>query len=99
MVGSIASTMEVRSIAISSDIIYLGCKGGIVEVWCRHKLDRKEVLQTGSNGKILCMSMNNDEEILVVGTSDGRIQVQNKFNPLFMSKLIKQVPNIINVES
>lgn len=61
--------------AVSSDLIYLGCKGGIVEVWCRKKLDRKETLQTGTNGKILCMAFDSDEEVLVIGTSNGRIQV------------------------
>lgn len=75
IVGSVPSTLEVRSMAVSSDLIYLGCKGGIVEVWCRKKLDRKETLQTGTNGKILCMSLDSDEEVLVTGTSDGRIQV------------------------
>lgn len=77
MVGSVPTTLEVRSMAISSDIIYVGGKGGIVEVWCKKKLERKETLQTGTNGKVLCMALDNDEDTLVVGTSDGRIQVNN----------------------
>lgn len=75
IVGSVPSTLEVRSMVVSSDLIYLGCKGGIVEVWCRKKLDRIETLQTGTNGKILCMALDSDEEVLVIGTSNGRIQV------------------------
>ncbi|KAL0427020.1 UNVERIFIED_CONTAM: putative E3 ubiquitin-protein ligase LIN-1 [Sesamum latifolium] len=37
MVGSLQSTSEVRTMAVSSDLVYLGCKGGTVEVWCRKK--------------------------------------------------------------
>ncbi|KAM7509539.1 hypothetical protein LguiA_019992 [Lonicera macranthoides] len=74
LVGSVPTTMEVRAISISSELIYLGCKGGIVEVWCKKKLVRKETLQTGTNGKILSMALDRDEDVLVIGTSDGRIQ-------------------------
>lgn len=75
IIGSVPSTLEVRSMEVTSDLIYLGCKGGIVEVWCRKKLDKKETLQTGTNGKVLCMALDSDEEVLVIGTSNGRIQV------------------------
>ncbi|GFS41204.1 hypothetical protein Acr_00g0073010 [Actinidia rufa] len=74
MVGSLPSTLEVRVMAISSELVYLGCKGGIVEVWCKKKHNRVEVLQTGSNAKVLCMALDEGEDILVVGSSDGRIQ-------------------------
>ncbi|GMP59807.1 hypothetical protein CsSME_00022937 [Camellia sinensis var. sinensis] len=60
--------------AISSELIYLGCKGGIVEIWCRKKHSKIETLQSGTTAKILCMSLDADEEVLVVGTSDGGIQ-------------------------
>lgn len=46
-----------------------------MEVWCKKKLDRKETLQTSTNGKVLCMALDSDEEVLVIGTSNGRIQV------------------------
>ncbi|KAF8034341.1 hypothetical protein BT93_C0594 [Corymbia citriodora subsp. variegata] len=73
LVGTLPSTADVRAIAVSSDLIYLGCKGGIVEVWCKEKHQRVETLQTGTNAKIHCMALNGDE-FLVIGTSDGRIQ-------------------------
>ncbi|KAF6164444.1 hypothetical protein GIB67_025270 [Kingdonia uniflora] len=73
-VGSLQSTLEVRSMAVSSDLIYLGCKLGTVEIWCKEKHTRVETLTTGTNGKVLCMAINEDAESLVVGTSDGRIQ-------------------------
>nr|GLL27711.1 putative E3 ubiquitin-protein ligase LIN-1 [Ipomoea trifida] len=73
MVGSLASTLEVRAIAVSSDLIYLGCKGGVVEVWCKEKHTRVEALQTGTNGKVLCMGLDSNEELLVIGTADGKI--------------------------
>ncbi|GMP59804.1 hypothetical protein CsSME_00022937 [Camellia sinensis var. sinensis] len=80
MVGSLPSTLEVRAMAISSELIYLGCKGGIVEIWCRKKHSKIETLQSGTTAKILCMSLDADEEVLVVGTSDGGIQVHFSFH-------------------
>ncbi|XAR67021.1 Ubiquitin--protein ligase [Bertholletia excelsa] len=74
VVGSLPSTMEVRTMAVSSELIYLGSKGGIVEVWCRKRHNRVETLQIVSNAKILCMALDDDEEVLVIGTSDGKIQ-------------------------
>lgn len=74
MVGSLATTSEVKSMAISSELIYLGCRGGIVEVWDQKKQNRIEILQTRTNGKVLCMTLDANEEVLVIGTSDGQIQ-------------------------
>ena len=75
LVGSLPTTSEVRSIVISSDLIYLGCKMGTVEIWSREKLSKVSTLQTGTNGKVQCMGIDSDAELLVVGTSDGKIQV------------------------
>ncbi|XP_027774066.1 putative E3 ubiquitin-protein ligase LIN-1 isoform X2 [Solanum pennellii] len=75
MVGSLQSTIDVRTMAVSSELIYLGGKGGIVEAWCKKKHNRVETLQTGINGKVVSMALDTNEETLVIGTSDGRIQV------------------------
>ncbi|KAH7511943.1 hypothetical protein FEM48_Zijuj12G0037400 [Ziziphus jujuba var. spinosa] len=74
MIGSLTTAMEVRSMAISSELIYLGCKGGTVEIWGREKQNRIDTLQTGTNCKVICMALDSNEEVLVIGTSDGRIQ-------------------------
>ncbi|XP_031384354.1 putative E3 ubiquitin-protein ligase LIN-1 isoform X2 [Punica granatum] len=74
LMGSVPSTSEIRSMAVSSELIYLGCKGGFVEVWCKQKQNRVETLQVGSSAKVLSMALDAEEEFLVVGTSDGRIQ-------------------------
>lgn len=73
-VGSLPSTMEVRSIAISTELIYLGCKMGVVEIWSREKLTRVGTLQTATSGKVQTMAVDDDAGTLVIGTSDGRIQ-------------------------
>ncbi|KAI3908231.1 hypothetical protein MKW92_027472 [Papaver armeniacum] len=75
VVGSLPSNMDIRSMAISSELIYLGCRTGIVEIWCKEKHTRVESLQTGTNTKIISMAIDNEEELLVLGTSDGKIQV------------------------
>ncbi|KAK4433021.1 putative E3 ubiquitin-protein ligase LIN [Sesamum alatum] len=74
MVGSLATTSEVRSMVVSSELLYLGCKGGTVEVWCRKKHSRVETLQISSAAKILCMAIDANQDMLIIGTSDGRIQ-------------------------
>ncbi|KAG5225691.1 E3 ubiquitin-protein ligase [Salix suchowensis] len=75
LVGSIPSILEVRCMAISSDLIYMGCKAGSVEIWDRKKQQsRVEILQTGTNDKVLCMALNANEDVLVIGTSTGQIQ-------------------------
>lgn len=61
--------------AVSDELIYLGCKSGTVELWSKEKLSRVGTLQTRTSGKVQCMDLNGDEEVLVFGTSDGRIQV------------------------
>lgn len=74
MVGSLQTGSEVRAMAVSSELIYLGCKGGVVEIW-----DKKHIkvgtLQLGTNCKVNCMALDSNEQILVIGTSDGQIQV------------------------
>ncbi|XP_039143761.1 putative E3 ubiquitin-protein ligase LIN-1 [Dioscorea cayenensis subsp. rotundata] len=74
LVGSLPTNSEVRSTIASSDLIYLGCKMGTVEIWSRQKLSKVSTLQTGTNGKVQCMAIDSDAELLVVGTSDGKIQ-------------------------
>ncbi|XP_065850889.1 putative E3 ubiquitin-protein ligase LIN [Euphorbia lathyris] len=74
-VGSLPTTLEVRAMTLSSELIYLGSKGGTLEIWDQKKLSKVETLQSCTEGgKILCMALDGNEEILVIGTSDGRIQ-------------------------
>ncbi|KAI4379409.1 hypothetical protein MLD38_005711 [Melastoma candidum] len=75
MVGTLGTTGDVRAMAVSTELVYLGCKGGGVEVWCKEKNNRVETLHcSATNGKVQCMAIDDDEEILVIGTSDGKIQ-------------------------
>lgn len=74
VIGLLTTAMDVRSMAVSSDLTYLGGKGGMVEIWSREKHNKIDTLQTGRNCKIVCMTLDEREEVLVVGTSDGRIQ-------------------------
>ncbi|CAK8579313.1 unnamed protein product [Lathyrus sativus] len=74
MVGSLQTGSEVRAMAVSSELIYLGCKGGVVEIWDKKKHIRVETLQLGTNCKANCMSLDSNEEMLVIGTLDGQIQ-------------------------
>lgn len=61
---------------LSSELIYLGGKGGCVEIWDREKQNKIiDTLQTGTNCKVLSLALDANEEVLVTGTSDGRIQV------------------------
>ncbi|GJN38208.1 hypothetical protein PR202_gb27230 [Eleusine coracana subsp. coracana] len=76
LVGSIPSSMEARSLVVSADLIYLGSRNGVVEIWSREKLTRIGSLQAGGPScRVQCMAADGDGDVLVVGTSDGRIQV------------------------
>lgn len=86
MVGFLPTTLEVRTMAISSELIYLGGKGGSVEIWDREKQNRIDTLQTGTNCKVLCLALDANEEVLVTGTSDGRIRVNNFFFLILICK-------------
>ncbi|TVU22994.1 hypothetical protein EJB05_32719, partial [Eragrostis curvula] len=75
LVGSIPSSMEARSLVVSADLVYLGSRGGVVEIWSREKLTRIGALQAGGPScRVQCMAVDGDGDVLVVGTSDGRIQ-------------------------
>lgn len=76
MIGSLSTRLDVRTIAVSSDLIYLGGKGGLVEIWSRENQNKIDTLQTGRNCKVDCITLDEKEEVLVVGTSEGRIQVR-----------------------
>lgn len=80
MVGSVPSTQEIRAMVVSADLIYLGCKGGIVEIWGKEKYNKIETLRIGTSSKVTCMDLDSDEEFLVAGTSDGLIQVSYWFS-------------------
>jgi len=77
LVGSMPSSMEARSLVVSADLIYLGSRNGAVEIWSREKLTRIGTLQAGGPScRVQCMAVDGDGDVLVVGTSDGRIQVK-----------------------
>ncbi|KAI5006129.1 hypothetical protein ZWY2020_033372 [Hordeum vulgare] len=74
-VGSIPSAAEVRSLVVSADLVYLGSRNGAVEIWSREKLIKIGALQAGGAGcRVQCMAVDADGDVLVVGTSDGKIQ-------------------------
>ncbi|KAJ1281869.1 hypothetical protein BS78_03G006500 [Paspalum vaginatum] len=75
LVGSMPSAAEARSLAVSADLVYVGSRGGAVEIWSREKLARIGTLQAGGPGcRVQCMAVDADGDVLVVGTSDGKIQ-------------------------
>ncbi|CAN1330911.1 Putative E3 ubiquitin-protein ligase LIN-1 [Linum perenne] len=74
LVGSLSTTMDVRTMTISSELIYLGGKVGTIEIWDRKKHNRIEIIQACSTSRVLSMALDSNEEILVAGTSDGWIQ-------------------------
>lgn len=75
MIGSLQTGTEVRAMAVSSELIYLGCKGGAVEIWDKKKHNRVDMIQVGTNCKVNCVALGSNEEIFVIGTSDCQLQV------------------------
>ncbi len=89
LVGTIPSSVEVRSLVVSSDLVYLGSRNGVVEIWSREKLTRIGALQAagGGGGRVQCMAVDADGDVIVVGTSDGRIQVWKRKCIFFSSSV------------
>ncbi|XP_042429376.1 putative E3 ubiquitin-protein ligase LIN isoform X1 [Zingiber officinale] len=75
LVGSIQSSIEVRAMAISKELIYLGSKTGTLEIWSKEKHTAVGALQMGTNCRVQCIDVDEEGEMLVIGTSDGRLQV------------------------
>jgi len=77
LVGSMATAAEARSLVVSADLVYVASRTAAVEIWSREKLARIGTLQAGGPGcRVQCMAVDADGDVLVVGTSDGRIQVR-----------------------
>ncbi|CAD6240689.1 unnamed protein product [Miscanthus lutarioriparius] len=75
LVGSMATAAEARSLVVSADLVYVASRTAAVEIWSREKLARIGTLQAGGPGcRVQCMAVDADGDVLVVGTSDGRIQ-------------------------
>ncbi|CAD6233636.1 unnamed protein product [Miscanthus lutarioriparius] len=75
LVGSMATAVEARSLVVSADLVYVASRTAAVEIWSREKLARIGTLQAGGPGcRVQCMAVDADADVLVVGTSDGRIQ-------------------------
>lgn len=72
LVGSMATAAEARSLVVSADLVYVASRAAAVEIWSREKLARIGTLQAG--GRVQCMAVDADGDVLVVGTSDGKIQ-------------------------
>lgn len=95
LIGSLQSTLDVRTMAVSSELVYLGCKAGSIEVWCKKEHTRVETLHTNSTAKILCMAFDANQDILLVGTSHGTIQVPNPIPPPFFYVAILSWVNLM----
>ncbi|KAG6550963.1 hypothetical protein Mapa_007578 [Marchantia paleacea] len=70
LVGTLSTTAEIRSMAISEDFIYLGSNTGIIEVWLRDRLVKVTTMNVGS--KVLALML--DGDTLYSGSEDGKIR-------------------------
>ncbi|CAM6091631.1 unnamed protein product [Calypogeia fissa] len=71
LVGTMCTTSEVRSMAISEDFIYLGSSAGVIEVWLRERLLKVSTMNPGS--KVICLML--DGDTLYSGHEDGKIRI------------------------
>lgn len=61
--------------AVSKELIYLGSKTGTLEIWSKEKQTAVGSLQIGTNCRVQCIDVDEEGDMLVIGTSDGRLQV------------------------
>ncbi|KAL6010319.1 hypothetical protein ACLOJK_000750 [Asimina triloba] len=76
IIGSLSTGFDIHSICANKDFVFTGTKCGIIEVWLRDRLTRVSSLKVhgGGNTKITCLASDVDGEMLLAGTSDGKIQ-------------------------
>lgn len=75
VVGSLQSSLDVRSMAVTNDFLYLGSKFGTIEVWLRDRLMKVGTLHTrGGNNKLISLAVHGDGELLFSASVDGRIE-------------------------
>ncbi|KAL2324995.1 hypothetical protein Fmac_024053 [Flemingia macrophylla] len=76
VVGSLSTGLDIHRIAINSDFILAGTKFGTIEVWLKDKFTRvASIKMAGGHTKITSLVSDADGMMLLVGSSDGKIQV------------------------
>lgn len=77
--GSLSTGVDIHHMAISTDFLFSASRLGIVEVWSKEKYTKIASVKlgsaSGSQTKITSLTTADDGGLLLVGTSDGRIQV------------------------
>ncbi|XP_059063174.1 putative E3 ubiquitin-protein ligase LIN isoform X2 [Cryptomeria japonica] len=75
VVGTLSSSLDVRSMVVTNDFLYLGSKFGTIEVWLRDRLMKVGTLHTrGGNSKLVSLAVHGDGELLFSASVDGRIE-------------------------
>ncbi|EFJ10921.1 hypothetical protein SELMODRAFT_426843 [Selaginella moellendorffii] len=68
---SLPTNLEIRSIAVHDDFLYLGSSSGIIEVWLRERNTRVSVLNIGSKVNALLL----DGDVVYSASEDGKIRI------------------------
>ncbi|XP_022135985.1 putative E3 ubiquitin-protein ligase LIN-1 isoform X2 [Momordica charantia] len=78
-VGSLSTGVDIHHMAISTDFLFTASRCGIIDVWSKEKLTKVASLKlgnaSGSHTKLTALTTDDDGELLLAGTSDGKIQV------------------------
>lgn len=77
--GSLSTGVDIHHMAISTDFLFTASRCGIIDVWSKEKLTKVASLKlgnaSGSHTKLTALTTDDDGELLLAGTSDGKIQV------------------------
>lgn len=76
--GSFSTGFDIQRIAINGDFIFTATKCGVIDIWLKERFTRVASIKMccGGNAKFTCLASDMDGEMLLAGSSDGKIQVR-----------------------
>lgn len=81
VVGTFVTGLDIQRIAINNDLIFTATKCGVIEVWLKERFTRIASIKMacGGHAKITSLAADMDGGMLFAGSSDGRIQVRDRY--------------------
>lgn len=78
VIGSFSTGFDIHNIAVNNDFIFTAPRSGIIEVWLKESVVKIASIRVGGGGqaKITSLTADTDGDMLLAGSSEGKIQVR-----------------------
>ncbi|KAJ8531170.1 hypothetical protein K7X08_026604 [Anisodus acutangulus] len=77
VIGSLSTGSDIQRLAINNDFIFSASKSGTIEVWLQERVTKMTSIKMRSGGqsRITSLAVDKDGEMILAGSTDGKIQV------------------------